>query len=385
MKHLVILGGGFAGVWAAMAAASQRAKHSADDIEITLISNNEKLCIKPRLYEEPHHSMLVPLIPLMDAIKVNLLIDNVEEIVDNSSIVCRKSTIYYDKLIFSLGSKIKQPEIKNNKSCLFNIDTYEASLAFNNHIQALALRNNDALKIHVIGSGFTGIELITKLHQRYKDKVALTLIEHSDSVAKNLGESLQTDITGALKQAKVNTLVSHTIESLEQNLIKFTNGQSYYTDAIVLSSGVIANPLTHQISDDLDSNGRVKVKQTLQSPTNENIFVAGDCARAKVDEIHYSLMSCQHAMPMGTYAGLNAINALLNIPLSPYKQDFYATCLDLGECGAVFTQGWDRNIDKRGSDGAAMKAQINNQWIYPPSPAIGQKEIFNLIQSTFNN
>jgi NADH dehydrogenase len=385
MKHLVILGGGFSGVWAAMAAASQRFMHSADGIKITLISNNEGLCIRPRLYEEIHPSMLVPLLPLMNEINVNLIIDDVESIERQNSITCKNQTLPFDKLIFALGSKLKPLEIKGSREYTYNIDTYNATKALNNHIEKLVSNAVDKVHLHIIGSGFTGIELITKLHQRYKDKVSLTLVERADSVAKSLGGSLHSEIMNALEHANVDILLAHEIESFEQNLIKFKNGQLQYTDAVILSTGLVANPLTHDISKSLDSNDRIIVKQTLQLPENDNVFIAGDSAKAKVDDEHYSLMSCQHAMPMGTSAGVNAINAFLDMPLLPYRQEFYATCLDLGESGAVFTQGWERNIAKKGSDGAQMKAQINNQWIYPPSPSIGKSEIFNLIQSTLMN
>ena len=88
---------------------------------------------------------------------------------------------------------------------------------------------------------------------------------------------------------------------------------------------------------------------------------------------------------MGTVAGVNAINLLLELPLLPYRQEFYVTCLDLGGSGAVFTQGWERELVKKGHSGAEIKAQINNQWIYPPSPTIGKTEIFNFIQSKLND
>jgi NADH dehydrogenase len=153
----------------------------------------------------------------------------------------------------------------------------------------------------------------------------------------------------------------------------------------VLSTGFIANPLTQDISENLDSSNRAMVNQTLQLPENSHVFVAGDSAKAKVDDEHYSLMSCQHAMPMGTVAGFNAINLLLELPLLPYRQEFYVTCLDLGGSGAVFTQGWERELVKKGHSGAEIKAQINNQWIYPPSPTIGKTEIFNFIQSKLND
>jgi NADH dehydrogenase len=70
MKELHILGGGFAGVWAAMSAAAERELHGAHDITIQLFSNDFSLIIRPRLYEGASEMLRVPLPPLMDEIGV---------------------------------------------------------------------------------------------------------------------------------------------------------------------------------------------------------------------------------------------------------------------------------------------------------------------------
>jgi NADH:quinone reductase (non-electrogenic) len=43
------------------------------------------------------------------------------------------------------------------------------------------------------------------------------------------------------------------------------------------------------------------------------------------------------------------------------------TCLDLGRSGAVISQGWERRVEKTGSEGKAVKRWINTQLIYPPT------------------
>ena len=383
-RKLVILGGGFGGVWAAMAAANQRAKQKNDDIEITLISNRADLCIKPRLYEKPDTSMLVPLKPLFDEIDVKFIIDEVVALRSDKVVECVNSKVAYDKLIFALGSQVMPSELNGGNKNTFNIDSYQASKKLEQHLSELLARQSIEINISVVGSGFTGIELITKLHQRFQKKVSLTLIERSNNVAASLGESMQPLILAALQHANVKVLHNHEIISINNNTIVFAHGKKLSSDAIVLTTGPKANILTSAISTKLDSEGRVYVDANLQATDQHDIFVAGDCAKAKVDHEHYSLMSCQHAMPMGISAGVNAVNALLELPLNEYHQAFYATCLDLGESGALFSQGWQRDIVKSGRAGAAMKEQINNQWIYPPMPSIGKAKIFNFVQAQIN-
>ena len=108
----------------------------------------------------------------------------------------------------------------------------------------------------------------------------------------------------------------------------------------------------------------VECDRVVEVPT---IFAAGDTANAATDDLgHRALMSCQHANRLGASAGFNAAADLLGVPLEPYRQKNYVTCLDLGPSDAVFTRGWDSKVEMSGDKAKAMKREINTQWIYPP-------------------
>jgi NADH dehydrogenase len=69
---------------------------------------------------------------------------------------------------------------------------------------------------------------------------------------------------------------------------------------------------------------------------------------------------------MGAFAGNNAAAELLGVAPTAYHQEAYATCLDLGEAGAIFTRGWERKVELVGAKAKATKKEINTVWIYPP-------------------
>lgn len=79
------------------------------------------------------------------------------------------------------------------------------------------------------------------------------------------------------------------------------------------------------------------------------------------------MMSCQHAMNLGRSAGHNVAADLIGEEPIPYSQPQYVTCLDLGPWGAVYTEGWDRQVKLAGAEAKALKTKINTEWIYPPS------------------
>ncbi len=91
-------------------------------------------------------------------------------------------------------------------------------------------------------------------------------------------------------------------------------------------------------------------------------------AYAAADDIgNYAMMTCQHAISLGRHAGNNVAAQILGVAPKVYSQPKYVTCLDLGAWGAVYTEGWDRQVKLVKEEGKSLKTQINTVWIYPPA------------------
>jgi NADPH-dependent 2,4-dienoyl-CoA reductase/sulfur reductase-like enzyme len=145
---------------------------------------------------------------------------------------------------------------------------------------------------------------------------------------------------------------------------------------VVWAGGFRANPLTAQIPAERDRSGRLIVDPNLRVAAVPAVFAAGDTAYAATDDLgHHALMSCQHANRLGASAGFNAAADLLGVPLEPYQQKNYVTCLDLGPSDAVFTRGWDAMVEMSGDKAKAMKREINTQWIYPPRRRLQSRRV----------
>lgn len=128
-----------------------------------------------------------------------------------------------------------------------------------------------------------------------------------------------------------------------------------------------ASPLTAQVPGERDRLGRLSVDEHLRVIGVADVYAAGDTALAPAEDGHTTTQSCQHALPMGQFAGHNVAADLLGSALLPFTPDPYTTCLDLGAAGAVFTEGWDRKIALTGPEAKALKRNINAVWIYPPT------------------
>jgi NADH dehydrogenase len=69
---------------------------------------------------------------------------------------------------------------------------------------------------------------------------------------------------------------------------------------------------------------------------------------------------------MGRFAGYNVVSDLLGEPMLELRIPWYVTVLDLGPAGAVYTEGWERQVVSTGAEAKATKNIINTQRIYPP-------------------
>jgi NADH dehydrogenase len=139
------------------------------------------------------------------------------------------------------------------------------------------------------------------------------------------------------------------------------------TSTAIWTAGLTASPLTARVHGTRDGLGRLIVDRFLRVPEVRSVFAAGDTAAVDDPNGHRVLQSCQHAIPLGKFAGHNAASDLLGRPLEPFDPGPYLTCLDLGRAGAVATTGWVREVRLTGEAAKALKKAICEGYIYPPA------------------
>ncbi|MEU0565429.1 FAD-dependent oxidoreductase [Nonomuraea sp. NPDC005983] len=352
MAHVVIIGGGFAGVWSAAGAALARGDA---DLRITLIAPNEHLVLRPRLYEPEPDLAKVKLGRILEPIGVEHLRASVSTIdTDRRVVVADGQEIGYDRLVLAAGSKLVQPQGLPGAERLFDVDTLDGARRLTDH-----LRDREDYSAVVVGAGFVGLEAATELAARGR----VLLVDQSQVVGDQLGPGPREEIEAALDRLGVERRLGTTVTEVGDGYAVLSDGTKVEADAVVWSVGIRASELTRQISDDLDHLGRVPVDQRLRALPE--VFVAGDTAAAAFDAEHTVMQACQHATPLGKVAGYNAAADLLDVPLRDFTPGPYVTCLDLGGAGAVFTRGWDRRVMASGAEGKEVKKRINHH-IHPP-------------------
>ncbi|WFU75274.1 NAD(P)/FAD-dependent oxidoreductase [Bradyrhizobium sp. CB2312] len=380
--RLLIIGAGFAGMYAALSAARLRDIQgvSPDDLQIALIAPQPTLVIRPRLYEPKPETLTAPLLDVLEAIDVDYIQGSAETIDAKAQTVQiatarGRKMLSYDRLVVATGSRLFRPNIPGLAEHGFSVDSLDDAIALDKHLHGLAGRPavNGRDTVVVAGGGFTGIEAATELPARLrqilgKDSEArVIIVERNSAVAPDMGEGPRPVIEKALRELGVETRLGAGVASLDKSGVTLSTGEHIETETVVWAAGIRAAPLTAQIPAERDNFGRLLVDRDLRVPAIPSVFATGDAARAACDDDgNYALMSCQHATRMGAFAGNNAAAELLGVATRPYHQKAYVTCLDLGEAGALFTRGWERAVELVGDVAKKTKREINTVWIYPP-------------------
>lgn len=382
-KNIIIAGSGFAGLWAALSAARAVALAGKEgEVAITVVSPTSQVVIRPRLYEAVLDNMNPDIADLLSAVGV-AHVGGLVETVDATAktlIIAKNDgsheTVAYDRFILAAGSQLFRPDIPGLAEYGFNTDQLDDALELEAHLKALADTPETAARNTVViaGGGFTGLESATEMPIRLRAALGDTadcrvvIVDTADIVGLAMGEHALPYVQEALSEAGVETRPGARVIAVDADGVTLSSGERIETHTLVWSAGMRASPIAAQVPGEHDPLGRVVGDAFLRAPASDGIFVTGDTVLAATDDQgNFAPMTCQHAMSLGRVAGHNAAAELVGLDLHPYSQPKYVTCLDLGEWGALYTEGWDRQVQFTRDDGKKIKQEINRIWIYPPA------------------
>jgi len=380
MTRVLVLGAGFAGLWAAIGAARTREEFGARaaGVEILVVDRNAYHNIRVRNYEVDLSEAAIPLAELLDPIGVHHMageVQAIDPVKQRVTVATRggRQMLDYDRLVFTLGSELARPAIPGLAANSFDVDTYAAALRLDAHLAELGKQaaSDGRSTVVVVGAGFTGIEVATELPGKL-DRAGVTgdrriiLIDPNPVVGATIGGPARPVITEALSALGVELRLGVKVDAVDANGITLSSGEFIPTRTVVWCAGMRASPLAATLPVERDSLGRLRVDSYMRAAGLTNVFAAGDVARGVLDGVHSTVMSCQFARPMGRFAGHNVMADLFGEPMLPLDIDWYVTVLDLGAWGALYTVGWDRKLRSTGAAAKATKQTINHKRIYPP-------------------
>jgi NADH dehydrogenase len=181
VKRILVLGGGFAGLWSAIGAARKLDELGLGrtTVEVTLVNRDAFHSIRVRNYEADLSSVRIPLDNVLGPIGVMRVEGDVVDIDQARQDVTVTNargaqTLAYDRLIFALGSQLLRPSIAGVAEYAFDVDTYGEAVRLNSHLQSLPRRPESPgrLTVVVVGAGLTGIEAAAEMPGKLRAAMA---------------------------------------------------------------------------------------------------------------------------------------------------------------------------------------------------------------------
>ncbi|MCK7594916.1 NAD(P)/FAD-dependent oxidoreductase [Pseudomarimonas salicorniae] len=302
--HVVIVGGGFAGLWATRALAGA-------PLRISLVDRCNHHLFQPLLYQVATAGLSAPDIaaPLRHILRgqrnVTVLLDEVTGI-DRSERTLRLREgggLGYDYLLVASGAThayFGHDEWTPHAPGLKTLDDAfgirrRLLLAFERaEAESDPARRAALLTFVIVGAGPTGVELAGTLAEiarhtlnrefRHIDPRAARVIlaEAGPRVLSSFPESLSKAARRQLERLGVEVHTGGAIERIDADHVQLA-GQRIATRSVVWAAGVAASPLGALLGAPLDRAGRVQVEPDLGLPGDPRVFVAGDLAAISQD------------------------------------------------------------------------------------------------------
>jgi NADH:quinone reductase (non-electrogenic) len=366
-KHIVIVGGGFGGLNAAI-------RLSKSNVQVTLIDKRNFHLFQPLLYQVASGALSPADIsfPLRAIFKnkknVNIIQGNVTDIdYAKKNLLLEDKEIKYDFLIIATGTKNHYYGNDTWKPHACGLKTLEDATKIRNKILSAFERaeietdkdkKDELLTFVIIGGGPSGIEMAGAIGELAKHTLhcdfrnidpansKIILIEGGNRILPMYPESLSAKAEKNLKDLGVKILTNNLVNNIGENVIelKTHKGQSSIsTKTIIWAAGVKAESLSKSLSKkdkfEIDNSERIIVNQYCSIPNNPSVFVIGDIANFKDDKNSLLPGVAPVAIQQGKYVAKFILNNISGKENRPFKYFDKGTLSVIGRKAAVAFRG----------------------------------------------
>jgi NADH dehydrogenase len=358
---VVVVGGGFAGFFAARTLEKQL---PADEVDLTLISATDHLCYSP-LLPEVASGRLDPrriAVSLHSALKRHAILQGVVEGVDfdlrTVQVNCGLEApmqVPYDRLVLTVGSITKTFPTPGLTEHALGLKTLVEAEYIRDHVLRqleMAAVTSDLderrarLTFVVVGAGYAGTETAAQLQRMTVEAMSLfpqltrndltwILLDLADSVLPELGPRLGKAALRLVRKRGMQVMLGTSVTEMCDGSVTLSDGTDVPTHTVLWTVGVTPPPLVNRL--DLPvARGRLVVDENLL--LRPNVWAGGDAAAAK-DPFnragHDYPPTAQHAQRQGVVLGKNVAASLGHGTPRPYRHHDLGLVADLGGTAAV--------------------------------------------------
>jgi len=368
--HVAIVGGGFGGLYTALALHKQLGYHK--DLEITLFDRNNYFLFPPLLPSAATGILEIrqvsfPFRKIFETMRINFRkmevigIDTEEQIVQGR--IVRESSDHsiesyhveesYDFLVIAPGSKVATFELPGVEKYAFFLRELRDAIIIRNRVIDLferaagisdAQEQKTLLNFVVIGAGATGIEIAAELQdliqevllERYLelDPTApkVTIVQSGLTVLPGWPEDIQKIAQKRLTDLGITVQLGQRVKEVKLDCVILNNEGVLPSFTTIWCAGVTPVDLVPKLKLELDESGRIKVDSHLRAISNNRIFVLGDAASAldpRTQKPYPTL--AQVALQQGKHTGNNLATVIKGKETTPFKYLDYGSLLSVGD------------------------------------------------------
>jgi NADH dehydrogenase len=356
MPHVVIIGGGFGGLYAARALAHQ-------PVDVTLVDRRNHHVFQPLLYQVAMAALSPGDIasPIRWILRrernIEVLLGDVVRI-DTSNRAIHLGDgdrIPYDFLIVAAGATHAYFGHDQWRTYAPGLKTLEDSLEMRRRVllaferaerEKDPARRQALLTFAIVGGGPTGVELAGALAEIAKKSLArdfrhidptsasIVLIEAGPAVLPTFPEPLREAARRDLERLGVHVRTGTLVTRIAPGVVEAGEWQ-LRAETVLWAAGVAASPLGATLGVPVDRAGRVLVNPDLTIPGHPEVFVIGDLATLKGADGRPLPGVAQVAIQMGAHAAHNIQRAVDGQPLRPFHYRDYGNMATIGRASAV--------------------------------------------------
>ena len=356
--RVVIVGGGFGGLWAARVLANA-------PVEVVLVDRNNYHTFLPLLYqvaaaELSPAEIAQPIRHILRGIpNARFLMAEVQNIEFEQRVVYADGLgITYDYLLLAMGSSVHFFDVPGASSYAFPLRTMEQAIALRNHIlrcferaayEEDAARRRQLLTFSIVGGGPTGVEFAGALAELIhgplrKDyphlepnEVRVVLLEATDNLFPAMPEGLRTYATNRLRTMGVEVWLRAAVSEVTPQAVHLKNGISVSTETVVWTAGVQGASLAQTWGLPTE-RGRVAVLPTLQLAAYPQVYVVGDLAHLEQGGRLLPMLA-PVAMQQGVAAAKNIGRQIAGRAPEPFRYQDRGTMATIGRNTAIVLVG----------------------------------------------
>jgi NADH:ubiquinone reductase (H+-translocating) len=337
-KRVVILGGGFGGLYTALGLEKTVARDPG--VQVTIVNRENHSLFTPMLHEVAASDLDTTHIvnPVRKLLKyVQLFNGEVEQIDLNARRVTvthgRQRHVHeldYDYLVIALGSTTNFFGLAGLQNRALTMKSLSDAIYLRNHLidlleqadfECMAAARPGLLTIVVAGGGFAGTETVAAINDFLRESVRFyrhlsrdwirVILVHPGAVilpelGPKLGEYAQKKLAGRKVEIRLKTKVLQ----VDDDSVRLSDGTCIPTQTVIWTAGTSPHPLVGMLPCQLD-RGHIVANEYLEVPQWPGVWALGDCASIRDSSTgHPYPPTAQHAVRQGRTVAKNVAAAI---------------------------------------------------------------------------